>query len=884
MAYSKESLVDVIARRKAKLKQIREKARQMFESGASGIEIAQAICIATDRVLLDLIEETLAGNPAAQTIADQGAIVAVGGTGRGELAPYSDIDLLFLHERSGTNEFMEFVSKYVQNCWDCKFQLGHSSRDVSTCIQLAKQDPQIATCLIEARFLWGNKKLFQQLEQRFRSFAVGNPSFIESCLEARSPNWHEHKPPAQELEPDIKSSSGGLRDLHLIRWVGYGRYGVRGIDELEQKGCITSEDATNLRTAQEFLTRIRIDLHLDANREQDLLTKDAQLRITKDRNIQSTPTQRAVEVFMREYFHHSSVMFDITRRFAALERPRSFARQTRDLLMGHRSEGIYFVGPERIEVALKNIPQVIESVESILRLYKAAALYNLKISPQVLESIKQAVPELPTEISKPAADLFLDIFRCTKALGPLLRSMFDTGLLDLIVPDVTHVRNLLQFNQYHHFTVDEHTLRAVETATLFEGDKGPIGGAYAEINRKEILHLALLLHDLGKGMEGPHSEIGEGIALRIGERLYLPKTQTEQLAVLVRQHLVMADLAFRRDFTDTALILKFTQDIGTPDTLRMLFLLTVADVTAVGPGTWTDWKANLLTELFDRCLLMLSGKRYSLLEAELLQKAKDGVCQQLTTQRNQHSIEWVSTQLDGFSAYYLTSTPQDKIADDLLVICDLDDETIHVSGTWKAETLTTEYRVITKNQISTRSCFHKMVGTLSAKRMEILSADINTTAAGVVVDRFNVKDNDYTGEPPSHRIAEVCKILRSVLKNEVTVEDLLLRNTRYGEKDKGKPVAGLPMRVKIDTSSSDSRTIIDVFAYDRHGLLYSVSKAIFNLGLSVDIAKITTHYDQVLDVFYVQEKDGSKPKSEERLEQIQAQLEQTLNEFFASTE
>lgn len=884
MTVTTRSPAEQIARRKALYANVRAQAQTLFDQGVPGVQIASAICSATEEVLHTLIGETCGemGPGLMDRMPQMGSIVAIGGTGRGELAPYSDVDLLFLYNREGRDHFQEFAARFVQACWDSGMQLGHSIRDIPTCLSLAQEDCQIATALVEARCIWGNEALCERLNQRFlrRVIKARKRRFIDDCLKARSPDWFSSGPPSQELEPDIKSSSGGLRDLHLIRWIGYARYGVKDIDSLRLAGGLGKTDARMLKDALEFLTRIRIDLHLSARRAQDLLTKDEQLRIAELRGVSSSDEQRPVERFMREYFQHSSEVAAITRRFAALERPRLLRERLQDYLFGHRAEGYLFVSGHQIDVADRNLPRVCKDVESMLRTYKASALYNVPLSPRVTEAIKSAVTTLPADVSPVSARLFLDILRCTRSLGPTLRSMFSTGLLDLIIPDVTHVRNLLQFNQYHKFTVDEHTLRAIETVTSFEFDQTPVGSAYREIHNKEVLHLAVFLHDIGKGFVRDHCLVGEEIAVRIGRRLFMPPAQIEQVAQLVRKHLEMADAAFRRDITDQQLIVDFSTQVGAPDVLRMLYVLTVADVTSVGPGTWTTWKAGLLDEFYDRCLLILSGKRYSHHEAERVREAKQAVVMALRqVGRREATFEGVDRSLRGFSSYYLTTTAPSQIAQDLQVIDNLAEDRIEVVTRCDEERGISEYRVIALGGKTLTGCFHKMCGVLTAKRLEILNADINTSEQGVVVDSYSVIDPDYAGCPPPHRFEEIADTLRDVLQGKDSVEALFQRNRRFGENRRLSPVSQLPTKVKIDNDSSATRTIIDVFTYDRPGLLYTVAKVLFELNLSIDLAKIATHFDQVLDVFYVQESDGRKVKDGERLNLIRERIQNALQEF-----
>jgi [protein-PII] uridylyltransferase len=516
----------------------------------------------------------------------------------------------------------------------------------------------------------------------------------------------------------------------------------------------------------------------------------------------------------------------------------------------------------------------------MLRVFKSAALYSKLPSASVLEAFKAAVPATPGPLSSTEAALFRDVLGLTSMLGPLLRAMFDCRLLDYLIPDFTHTRSLLQFNQYHSYTVDEHTLQAIETLTSFQYAEGPVGTAYRATQDKVTLHLAMLLHDVGKGFAEHHSERGRRIADRICRRLYLEGDDREQVMFLVHKHLVMPDLALRRDITDQKLLLDLSREVGSPDTLRMLFVLTMADVSAVGPGVMTDWKADLLAELFDRTMLLVSGKHYSYLEEERLRVIKQHVAESIQPPQGMDQStwrSWIDQRLAGFSAYYLTATPEDRIAADLEVIGHLQGGQIHVTGNFDAATETVDYRIIL-HEPDEAGIFHRLTGVLTANRLEIIAADINTTQGGVVVDSFRVVDRDFTGEVPEHRITVICNALKEVLSCERPSEPSFSRNRRQELKRRG-PVADLPLRVVIDNDSSDSRTIIDVFAHDSQVLLYLIARTLHELRVSVDLAKIGTHFDQVVDVFYVTELDRSKIIGPERLQEVRRTLQSRLEEF-----
>ncbi|MBX3436735.1 MAG: [protein-PII] uridylyltransferase [Planctomycetaceae bacterium] len=871
---------------RARVNGIREQARQRFQSGSGGVPVACFLSESFDELLCELMELAIADWPADQRdlARTSGSLVAVGGTGRGEVAPYSDIDLLFLDRGTPGSEFRDAATKMTQLCWDAGFELGHSVRTTRECLSLAKQEGQIATSLVEARWLWGDQGLVTRMKSAYQSQVVRARlrAFIKCCIAARSEDWGDVRPTALELTPDVKKSLGGLRDLHLIRWMTYALCGQPDLESLRLHGLLPADDIRRLRTAREYLTRIRLNLHFAAGRAQDVLTREDQLRLAVEGEYIGTAAQRPVELFMQEYFRHSSAIAEITRRFISLERRPTLLKRVIDGFATHRSDGVLLIRPQEIDVRDRHLPRITGSIAAMLKLFKSASLYGLLPSPRVIEAIKHAVPKVAAPLSEHEARIFRDILSSPPMLGPVLRQMFDCRLLDYVIPEITHTRCLLQFNQYHSYTVDEHTLRAIETVASFDKDDGPVGSAYRQIQRKDVLHLALLLHDVGKGYEEDHSELGRRIAERVAERLHFSEEQRDQVMLLVQQHLVMADLAMRRDFTDESLLVAFARTVGTPDTLRMLYVLTVADIMAVGPGVFTTWKGDLLADLFDRAMMIVSGKRYSYLEEARMQAVKRHVAESIVpldgTPDDAAWQRWVDRQLAGFSAYYLTCTSPHRIAADLDIIQHLKPQEIRVEGLFDRLTRSVDYRIIMREDVA-QGVFHRITGALTSKRLEIISADINTTADGIVVDSFRVLDRDYSGDVPADRIQEVSDAIRRVLVEDVPIERLFRANRRYGSHLRKGPVADLPLRVVVDNNSSGSRTILDVFAYDRPGLLYVIARALFELNVSVDLAKIGTHFDQVIDVFYVTDAKGAKITDEERLRHIRHTLHARLEEF-----
>lgn len=878
-----------VASYKGRLNEIRDQVSNRFEQGATGAQTAGLQSQLFDAFVVSVLAETLQSlAPASRALIESHSVLlAVGGTGRGEMCPYSDLDLLFLATPAVFEKFELVAAQVIRDLWDSGLKLGASVRTVSDSLRWAKQDSKFATALVDARPLWGVASIGEQLLFRFqRSVRSHARQFIADTVAARDEERAEQSTTTQQLEPDVKRSLGGLRDLHLIRWIGFAAHGAADIDSLKLQGALSKEEARRLIHAHEFLTALRIDLHLAAGREQDVLSREDQLRIARQRGISPTSGQAPVERFMQEYFQHSSAVASIARRFVASTRHVALAERVLKYVLAYRIDDIYYVGLETLDVARRHRPAACGSLEGVLKLFLTAARYRVRVAPHLVELIRSQHLQPPAHLSAEASQAFLALLRTHGRLGQALRDLYETGVLEAVLPCWQHIRCLLQFNQYHHFTVDEHTLRAIEAAEGFASDRGAVGQAYREIHHKELLHLALLLHDAGKGYEEDHSEVGRRLAYEASIRLELPDHQRELIMLLVHRHLHMADLALRRDIGDQALLLKFSHEVGSPDALRMLFVLTAADVSAVGPGTWNQWKAELTSTLYDRTMLWLSGKSHLFDEATRLQKIEQQVAECLHTPTGasggdaSSSVESPTLQkrLQLCPAHYLLETPPSRIAADLRVVLERRPDEIHVEAQYDSETGTVEYRVILHEDLAS-GCFHKLSGVLSAKRLEILTAAICTTQDGTIIDACRVRDADHAGEIPEYRIEDVANSIRKVLRGETDVETLLKSRGRFAVKATTGPVSDLPLRVVVDNESSDRYTIIDVFAHDRPGLLYAIARALFELKLSVVQAKIATHFDQVLDVFFVTDATGHKIQDGTRLTAIREHLLGNLSAF-----
>lgn len=864
------SMAQQIAARKQQLATARSRAATLLAEGATGSQVTSFLSECMDRFLVDCIERVLLTVVGEQigSFWNRCAVVAVGGTGRRELAPYSDVDLLFLSEKNDEN-FSEVAAAVVRDLWDYGVKLGHTVQTAPEAAAMVRDEIPFATSLVSARSLLGDANFVTSFRSKVLRSVIRRRQmdFIRACVHSREEERQQSGQAVKQLEPDVKRAPGGLRDVHLMQWIGFAVAEVADLKDFKLRELLPQKDATRLQDAYDFLTKIRLNLHLHAGRPHDVFTREDQLRIAAERCIEPDPGRRPVEKLMQTYFRHSTNIAQISHQFARRQQPRTIRSRVLRPLTSHRFDRIFLMSNDGIDVVGRHKKSVCADLDSVLKLFLASLLYGTNLTPELLERIRESVPTYPKELSVTSGKMFRKLLRSPGDLGRVLRSMYATGVLEHLIPHFAHTRGLIQFNHYHSYTVDEHTLRAIEAAVAFSTDEGKVGSAYRAVKHKASLHLAILLHDVGKGHERDHSELGAEIANEVGPRFTMSPHKQDMVSFLVLNHLKMSHLALRRDISDIGLIVDFARLIGTPEKLRMLYVLTAADITAVGPDAFTDWKAELLGEFYSRTMEIVSGTSGKHLEQERIQTARERVSREVRELSEEPvDDEWLQRELDSMPIFYLTEETPNRVARDLLRLREVSEEGILVWGNYDENKRVVEYRVITKGETA-NGCFYRIAGTLTALRMEVRSAAICTTRDGVVIDAFRVSDNDFEGEVPQNRIDEVSESIRKVLAKEITVDQMLQKRSRYVPAN-NNDVSELEQRVAIDNDCSRHHTVIDVFAYDRPGLLYSLARALHELGLSVRLARIGTHVDQVVDVFYVTDLKGERVTDKEKTDQI----------------
>ena len=584
-----------------------------------------AACVAEQSFLVDQLIRTLfdfvtahiypMANP---TEGEKLAIVAVGGYGRGEMAPYSDVDLLFLLPYKQTPHTEQVVEYLLYLLWDLRLKVGHATRSIAECLRYAKTDLTIRTALLEARYIWGDQPLFTELKTRFDSEIVKGSAveFVEQKLAERDERHKKVGDSRYQLEPNVKEGKGGLRDLHTLYWLAKYIYRIDDVAKLVELKVLSAEESQRFARAQEFLWTVRCHLHFIAGRAEERLTFPLQTEIGERMGYRDRTGSRGVERFMKHYFLVAKDVGDLTRIFCAVLEVDQKGRRRfgswlrwggrRSILNGFMLDGGRLTIPS--EDFFKKDPA------ALLRLFHVAQEHDLDIHPRALRSASRSLRLIDAELrDNPEANrLFLEILTSKKDPETALRRMNEAGVFGRFIPDFGRVVAQMQYDMYHVYTVDEHTLFAIGILHKIEQgqlkDELPLATAIAPtIVSRRALYLATLLHDIAKGRGGDHSQLGEKIALKLGPRLGLSAEETETVAWLVRWHLLMSSAAFKLDISDPQTIHNFVDRVQSPERLKLLLVLTAADIRAVGPKVWNGWKAALLRELYHSALDVISG-------------------------------------------------------------------------------------------------------------------------------------------------------------------------------------------------------------------------------------------------------------------------------------
>lgn len=804
------------------------------------------------------------------------ALVAQGGYGRGELCPQSDIDLLFLHVYKVTPYIESVAEKILYTLWDAGFEVGHAIRSIAESMRLAAKDVKVRTSLLDMRHLCGDAELYRELEKAVDEHLLGRGRrrFVREKLRETQLRHERYGGSVYLLEPDIKEGQGGLRDIHTALWIARVRHRVRTLDELPGLGVIQPKDLAELRRAEDFLLRVRNELHFVLEKHQDQLTFEEQEKVARALGFAGEGTLKGVEVFMRSYYLHAAQVSRVTSLIidrllrslgAANGKDGSAGRQARE---GVRiSRGTLWISEPAM---LSSNP------ENLISIFAEVQKHRAELGQETRELIREHLGLIDEKFRRSAtANLpFFEILKWKSRVYEALSEMHRCGVLGAFIPEFGRLLCMVLHDLYHIYTVDQHSLHLIrELERLKSGefkDSLPrLTQLAREFEKIEILYLGLLFHDIGKGYGGGHSEIGSQMVKNIARRMRLNVDDAAMVEFLVRYHLLMSHTALRRDLEEEKTSVDFARVMGSISNLKMLYLLTYADVRSVGPGVWSNWKASLLEELYLKTLGVLeeSEKGESRREdrRSKVRRIQGRVRRRLSRKYDRDSVGHF---LDSMPQRYFLTTPEDEMPSHFELMRQFSGQTHLATLNHFPEREYTEVVICAQDR---PGLFARITGVFAAMGLDILSAKINTREDGLILDVFRIS---HAGQPEvvmdAEKWSRVQSLLERVLSGAVDVARLMEESGRSTMFQKQGPK--VPTVIQIDNEAADDFTVIEVYTQDRIGVLFTITYVLHQLRLSIHLAKISTNVDQVADVFYVTDEGGGKILDPARLETIRQTL------------
>jgi [protein-PII] uridylyltransferase len=866
----------VVARLKDALHQGRtELRRRMCDEKSTGRALTSGYAFLTDQIIRlvhDFITTHLfkLTNP---TDSERLTLIAVGGYGRAEMALHSDVDLLFLTPYKITPWHEQVIETMMYMLWDLKWKVGQATRTVAETIRLSKEDLTIRTAILEARFLWGDANLYDELRTSFyRDVVHGTaPQFITEKLGERDARHKRMGDSRYVVEPNLKEGKGGLRDLHTLFWIGKYIHRVYDPAALVEKGLFSAEEYRAFVKASDYLWTVRCHLHDLTNRAEDRLTFDVQRELASRLNYTDRPGASGVERFMKHYFLTAKQVGELTRVFLAHLDSAQKKKPLWSLFSLKRS-------PKKLEgFRLDSGRLTIPSADffktdpvRLLRLFYLADYNEVEVHPTAMRQAGRDISLITQKIkqSRTANETFLNLLCSRKNPEIALRWMNDAGVFGRFVPDFGRVVAQMQYDMYHHYTVDEHTIRAI--GLLAKIEKGelksdhPLASALmGKLLSRRVLYVAVLLHDIAKGRRGDHSELGADIALKLCPRFGLTPAETETVAWLVRHHLLMSNTAFKRDLSDYKTILDFVDIVRSPERLRLLLALTVVDIRAVGPNVWNSWKGQLLTDLFNQAeeLLVMGHKQTG--RAERI-AAKQ--------QHLNEALGWPEARFTAyakrfFDAYWIAETPEILVNNASLVQdTDQNCQTVGVSVSQENVRGGSLLSVYVPDH---PGLFYRLAGAITLAGATIVDAKIHTLRNGMALDNLTIQSIIGGRFDDPQKIAKLKPLIEDALANRVRLSDLL--NRKPVLKPKADAFNSEPA-VLIDNKASNRFTVIEINAVDRPALLFSLTYAFFTSKVTIHSAHIATFGERAIDVFYVTDLTSEKITNTNRLKALERRL------------
>jgi [protein-PII] uridylyltransferase len=848
---------------------------QLLKDG-KGTACAERLSRVEDRIIQNLFAFAAQRFSGAQALGL--SIVAVGGYGRGTLAPGSDIDLLFLMPANPSPQVNEVVEFLLYALWDARQKVGHATRSIEDCLRLAKTDNTILTSILEARYICGDQTLFDQLALRFKAeiVATGAKKFVTEKLAERDARHAKSGESRYAVEPDLKDGKGGLRDLHTLFWIAKFLFNANSPEELADKGVFSQGELHTFLKCEDFLWAVRCHLHFIAKRGEDRLSFDRQSELAERLHYKTHGGLRAVERFMRHYFLIAKDVGDLTRIFCASLEQKHFKdapglsrlltkflprRKTANLYRGFKIEN------GRITVSDDGV--FVREPVNMLRIFKSAGDNLAEIHPDALKLMRKSFRLIDDKLrhDKEANAIFLDVLCNSIAPESVLRLMNEAGVLGRFIPEFGKIVAMMQFNMYHHYTVDEHLIRAVGVLTGIENgtlakDHPRAAELFPTLTARRALYVATLLHDIAKGRTEDHSIAGERVARELCPRLGLSPDETDLVAWLIRHHLLMSETSQMRDLNDFKTILDFVQVAQTPERLKLLLILTVADIRAVGPGVWNGWKGQLLRTLYFEAEPLLSGGHTASSRKERVVEAQGAFFTRLGITNESERQRLAARHYD---AYWLNVPTERQVRHHELMARAVRGEVLTDVNT-DAFAGVTEITVFAPDHPRLLAL---LTGACAAAGGNIIGAHIFTTTDGMALDTILVSREFKADEDEQRRGRRMCESVQRVLHGQVRLREELARVQQMPDRNRAFEVVP---RVVVDNASSNKNTVVEISGMDRVGLLHALTEALFHLSLNIGSAHITTFGEKAVDVFYITDLTGAKIENPGRISQIEKSL------------
>ncbi|OGP85507.1 MAG: [protein-PII] uridylyltransferase [Deltaproteobacteria bacterium RBG_13_65_10] len=866
---------DIVARTKAFLARKHEILEHMQRDGDSSRSLMDVHTRLLDALLQTLFRLAEADFYARYTHLDHRlAIVAQGGYGRCEMAPYSDVDILFLHPYKVDSYVESVTERILLVLWDSGVQVGSAVRTVADCVRLSANDLMARTALMDTRYVAGDRPLADELHARILRDVVGRnvQVFVREKLRESQRRHEKHGASIFVLEPNVKDGLGGLRDFHTALWIVKAVYKVERLRDLLAKGVVTEKELEDFERSIEFMWRVRNELHLLSDRKNDQIQFEYQERIAADFRYRTNGRQQPEERFMQHYYLHARNVLQCATML--IERATALTGRIRPMVARLRQR-VVAPGFKIYEGQLAlDAPDLFDQrPEAMMEAFELAQKHGVEFAASLRDRIREHMRRIDRRFrnAPEVNQIFLRILERRKDLPRILYRMNDTRVLGRYIPEFGRVVCKVQRDAFHVYTVDVHSLKAIEELVnledgVYEGRYTTFRDQLRKLPTRRELYLACLLHDVGKGQGKDHHLHGKAQAIEVCSRMGLPPEEVDRVAFLVENHLLMVHYALRRDMNDFRLVADLAHRCDDPQNLALLFLLSFADVRAVAPDIWTNWKGGLLELLYHRTHDMLERGDFEPDETEHI----------LDKQRRVREIvagKIPEEQLDRFfknmvNRFFLSLGPR-RISRCIRIWNKLENKAFTYDVKQQHKSGATTFIVCAPDS---KGLFSKIAGVMAANNANIVSASIFTTLDGTALDIYQVSDPVTMGPiTDGAKWKAIVEDLRRVLMGEESVEALVARR-RPPSKLLARRIPRRPPQVEIDNEASDFYTVIDIDAQDRVGLLYDITHALVELDLGIFISRIMTRRGKVDDVFYVKNSEGRKIEDPEQLAEIRRRV------------